>query len=43
MPGVKPADFLRDIRQRFPHVVVIVITGYGSIGGAVEATKQRRI
>src|SRR3954451_3882676 len=39
MPGVKPADFLRDIRRRFPHVVIIVITGYGSIEGAVEATK----
>src|SRR3954470_24056722 len=39
MPGIKPADFLRDIRKRFPHVVIIVITGYGSIEGAVEATK----
>src|SRR3954467_2591030 len=39
MPGIKPADFLRDIRKRFPHVVVVVITGYGSIEGAVEATK----
>src|SRR5215213_406199 len=39
IPGVKPADFLRDVRRRFPHVVVIVITGYGSIEGAVEATK----
>ncbi len=39
MPGVKAADFLRDIRRRFPQVVVIVITGYGSIEGAVEATK----
>src|SRR5437588_1318292 len=39
MPGIKPADFLRDIRKKFPHVVVIVITGYGSIEGAVEATK----
>ena len=38
IPGVKPADFLRDVRRRFPHVVVIVITGYGSIEGAVEAT-----
>jgi DNA-binding NtrC family response regulator len=37
--GVKPSDFLRDVRRRFPHVVVIVITGYGSIEGAVEATK----
>jgi DNA-binding NtrC family response regulator len=39
MPGIRPADFLRDIRQRFPQVVVIVITDYGSIEGAVEATK----
>ncbi len=40
MPRVKPAEFLTDIRRRFPHVVVIVITGYGSIEGAVEATKK---
>jgi DNA-binding NtrC family response regulator len=40
IPGVKPVDFLRDVRRRFPHVVVIVITGYGSIEGAVEATKM---
>ncbi len=40
MPGIKPAEFLRDIRRRFPQVVVIVITGYGSIEGAVEATKM---
>jgi DNA-binding NtrC family response regulator len=39
MPDIKPAEFLRDIRRRYPHVVVIVITGYGSIEGAVEATK----
>src|SRR5438067_4492633 len=39
MPGIRPGEFLRDIRRRFPHVVVIVITGYGSIEGAVEATK----
>ncbi len=39
MPGIAPADFLRDVRRRFPQVVVIVITGYGSIEGAVEATK----
>src|SRR4051812_26156459 len=38
--GVKPAEFLRDVRRRFPHVVVVVITGYGSIEGAVEATKM---
>jgi DNA-binding NtrC family response regulator len=39
MPGLRPADFLRDIRKRFPQIVVIIITGYGSIEGAVEATK----
>jgi DNA-binding NtrC family response regulator len=39
MPGVKPAEFLRELRKRFPQVVTIVITGYGSIEGAVEATK----
>ncbi|HWE93106.1 MAG TPA: sigma-54 dependent transcriptional regulator [Tepidisphaeraceae bacterium] len=40
MPGVKPAEFLRDMRRRFAHVVTIVITSYGSIEGAVEATKN---
>lgn len=39
IPGVKPAEFLRTMRRRFPHVVTIVITGYGSIEGAVEAIK----
>jgi DNA-binding NtrC family response regulator len=39
MPGVKAADFLRDVRRRAPQVVTIVVTGYGSIEGAVEATK----
>ena len=43
MPGVKPAEFLRDLRKRFPHTVVVVITGYGSIEGAVEATKNGAI
>jgi DNA-binding NtrC family response regulator len=38
--GLKPADFLRDVKRRWPQVVVIVITGYGSIEGAVEATKM---
>jgi DNA-binding NtrC family response regulator len=40
MPGIKPAEFLRDLRRRFAHVVPIVLTGYGSIEGAVEATKN---
>jgi len=40
MPGINPAEFQREVRRRFPQVVVIVITGYGSIEGAVEATKM---
>jgi two-component system response regulator AtoC len=40
MPGIKPTEFLRDVRRRFPQVVMIVITSYGSIEGAVEATKM---
>ena len=39
MPGVKPNEFLRAVRRRFPQVVVIIVTGYGSIEGAVEAIK----
>ncbi|HEV8379678.1 MAG TPA: response regulator, partial [Tepidisphaeraceae bacterium] len=39
MPGLKPAEFLRTVRRRHPHVLVIVITSYGSIEGAVEAIK----
>jgi len=39
MPGLSAADFLREVRRRFPQVVVVVITGYGSIEGAVEAIK----
>jgi DNA-binding NtrC family response regulator len=40
MPGLRGGDFLRELRRRFPHVVPVVITGYGSIEGAVEATKN---
>ncbi len=40
LPGLKPAEFLREVKRRWPQLVVIVITGYGSIEGAVEATKM---
>lgn len=39
MPGLKGTEFLRMIRRKFPQVVIVVITGYGSIEGAVEAIK----
>jgi DNA-binding NtrC family response regulator len=40
MPGLKASEFLRELRRRFPHVVPIVITGYGSIESAVDATRN---
>jgi len=40
MQGINQAEYLRELRHRYPHLVVIVITGYGSIEGAVEATKM---
>ncbi len=39
IPGMNAGEYLRDVRRRFPHVVVVIITGYGSIEGAVEAIK----
>jgi DNA-binding NtrC family response regulator len=39
MPGIKAAEFLGEVRRRGPEVVTVVITSYGSIEGAVEATK----
>lgn len=32
-------DFLREVKRRFPQVVPVVVTGYGSIESAVAATK----
>ncbi len=39
LPGVKSPDLLREFRRRYPQVIVIVVTSYGSIENAVEATK----
>src|SRR5437764_248434 len=35
MQGIKPVDFLRDLKRRHPHLVVIVITGFGPFEGAI--------
>lgn len=40
MPGSNGFELLRVIRQRHPEVVVIIITGYGTIESAVEAIKM---
>jgi DNA-binding NtrC family response regulator len=39
LPGMDGPEFLRIIRRRHPQTLAIVITGYGSIEGAVEAIK----
>jgi DNA-binding NtrC family response regulator len=40
MPGADGFELLRIIGQRYPDVVVIMITGYGTIESAVEAIKM---
>jgi DNA-binding NtrC family response regulator len=40
MPGSDGITLTGEIRQRWPAVDVIIITGYGSIKGAVEAMRQ---
>ena len=40
MPGMDGLDVLRRMRERGDTVPVIVISGHGTIGTAVEATKQ---
>ncbi|HOW70374.1 MAG TPA: sigma-54 dependent transcriptional regulator [Phycisphaerae bacterium] len=40
MPDANGFELLRLIKQRFPDIVVIMITGYGTIESAVEAIKM---
>jgi DNA-binding NtrC family response regulator len=40
MPGKDGISLTNEIRERWPAVDVIMITGYGSIKGAVEAMRQ---
>jgi DNA-binding NtrC family response regulator len=40
MPGSDGMTLIREIRERWPVVDVIMITGYGSIKGAVEAMRH---
>lgn len=39
MPGITGLELLHDIKRDFPHVEVIIITGYASIESAIEAMK----
>jgi len=40
MPGVSGMDVLKEVRERHPNLLVIVITGYATIENAVEAMKS---
>jgi DNA-binding NtrC family response regulator len=40
MPGVDGATVIETARQRYPGIIVIVITGYGTVKDAVDAIKR---
>jgi len=40
MPGMDGIETLREIKQKFPSIPVVMITGHGSIESAVDATKS---
>ena len=40
MPGVKGDEIMRTVRDEFPHVSVIVITGYGSLETATQGIRS---
>jgi putative nucleotidyltransferase with HDIG domain len=39
MPGIQGEEMMRTIRREFPHVELIVITGYGTLENAAEAVR----
>ncbi len=40
LPGATGIEVLREARTRYPHILVIIITGYASIETAIEAVRQ---
>jgi two-component system nitrogen regulation response regulator NtrX len=40
MPGMDGIETLKEIKQKFPSIPVVMITGHGSIESAVDATKS---
>lgn len=39
MPGLPGLELLETVKERFPHIAVIVITGYATVRTAVETMK----
>ena len=40
MPDVSGLDLVSELAERFPGIVMVVLTGYGSIATAVEAVRR---
>lgn len=40
MPRMDGLTLLREAKQRYPHILTIIITGYGSLESAIEAIRQ---
>lgn len=40
MPNLSGMDLLQQTKEKYPEIEVIVITGFGSIGSAIEAIKK---
>jgi len=43
MPGMTGIELLERVREKTPELEVIIVTGYGSIGSAIEAMKKGAI
>ena len=43
MPGMSGIELLERVREKTPELEVIIVTGYGSIGSAIEAMKKGAI
>jgi two-component system, NtrC family, response regulator HydG len=43
MPGMTGIELLERVRDKLPELEVIIVTGYGSIGSAIEAMKKGAI
>jgi two-component system, NtrC family, response regulator HydG len=39
MPGLSGMDLIREVRERHPGIEIVVITGYATVEGAVEALR----